>query len=88
MTFLRLLAALSVVVYVQGNTHPSSPPLESHTDSKNGLAIAINKRATCSNGVSVSDEACCAWFPVLDDIQQNMFAGGQCNVEAHESLRL
>ena len=50
--------------------------------------VAVNKRVTCSTGQSVSNEACCAWFPVLEDIQQNMFNGGECNAEAHESLRL
>ncbi|GJE95276.1 lignin peroxidase [Phanerochaete sordida] len=48
----------------------------------------IEKRATCSNGKTVSSAACCAWFPVLEDIQENLFHGGQCGAEAHESLRL
>nr|AAD46494.1 lignin peroxidase [Phanerodontia chrysosporium] len=49
---------------------------------------AIEKRATCSNGKTVSSAACCAWFPILQDIQENLFNGGQCGAEAHESLRL
>lgn len=49
---------------------------------------ALNKRVTCSTGQTVSNQACCAWFPVLQDIQQNLFGGGQCNAEAHEAIRL
>lgn len=52
------------------------------------LGAALGKRATCSNGKTVSDAACCAWFPVLTDIQRNLFNDGQCGAEAHESLRL
>ncbi|KAH9934460.1 heme peroxidase [Epithele typhae] len=46
------------------------------------------KRATCSNGHTASDEQCCVWFDVLDDIQENLFEGSECQEEAHESLRL
>ncbi|EKM51420.1 uncharacterized protein PHACADRAFT_152156 [Phanerochaete carnosa HHB-10118-sp] len=49
---------------------------------------AVEKRATCSNGASVSDQSCCVWVDVLEDIQENLFSGGQCDAEAHESLRL
>ncbi|RPD53510.1 manganese peroxidase isozyme precursor [Lentinus tigrinus ALCF2SS1-6] len=31
---------------------------------------------------------CCVWFDVLDDIQTNLFDGGECGEEVHESLRL
>lgn len=48
----------------------------------------IEKRATCSTGQTVANAACCAWFPVLEDIQENLFNGGQCGAEAHESIRL
>ena len=27
-------------------------------------------------------------FPILDDIQTNLFDGGECGEEVHESLRL
>ncbi|KAL7281055.1 hypothetical protein ACG7TL_004357 [Trametes sanguinea] len=46
------------------------------------------KRATCSGGRTTANEACCVWFDVLDDIQENLFDGGDCGDEAHESLRL
>ncbi|KAI0768821.1 manganese-repressed peroxidase [Trametes elegans] len=48
----------------------------------------ITKRATCSNGKTTANDACCVWFDVLDDIQQNLFNGADCGEEAHESLRL
>ncbi|KAJ7144200.1 manganese peroxidase isozyme precursor [Mycena epipterygia] len=46
------------------------------------------RRAACSNGRSASSEACCVWFDVLDDLQANLFDGGECGEETHESLRL
>ncbi|OBZ76765.1 Versatile peroxidase VPL1 [Grifola frondosa] len=54
------------------------------------LVIAVTaapaKRASCSNGRTARNPECCVWYDVLDDIQQNLFEGG--NQEAHESLRL
>ncbi|KAI0712917.1 manganese-repressed peroxidase [Cerioporus squamosus] len=49
---------------------------------------SVSKRATCSNGKTTANDACCVWFDVLDDIQANLFHGGQCGEDAHESLRL
>ncbi|KAI0092714.1 manganese peroxidase 1 [Irpex rosettiformis] len=49
---------------------------------------APSKRVTCSPGRVVSNAACCKWFPILDDLQTNLFDGGQCGEETHESLRL
>ncbi|KAK0486297.1 manganese dependent peroxidase 1 [Armillaria novae-zelandiae] len=46
------------------------------------------KGFTCSTGQTVQNRACCALFPVLDDIQENLFDGGECGEEVHESLRL
>ncbi|KAI0061055.1 manganese peroxidase isozyme precursor [Artomyces pyxidatus] len=45
-------------------------------------------RAVCSQGRVASNAACCTWFDVLDDIQANLFDGGECGEEAHESIRL
>ncbi|KAJ7666360.1 manganese peroxidase isozyme precursor [Mycena rosella] len=42
------------------------------------------KRAVCSNGRSAASDACCIWFDVLDDIQQNLFDRGECGEETHE----
>ncbi|RPD54032.1 manganese-repressed peroxidase [Lentinus tigrinus ALCF2SS1-7] len=49
---------------------------------------SVSKRATCSNGKTTANDACCVWFDVLDDIQANLFHGGECGEDAHESLRL
>ncbi|TFK82314.1 class II peroxidase [Polyporus arcularius HHB13444] len=49
---------------------------------------SVSKRATCSNGKTTANAACCVWFDVLDDIQADLFHGGQCGEDAHESLRL
>ncbi|KAL0954618.1 hypothetical protein HGRIS_003576 [Hohenbuehelia grisea] len=47
------------------------------------------KRVACDDGVhSVTNAACCALFPIIDDIQENLFDGGECGEEVHESLRL
>ncbi|KAL4252075.1 Peroxidase [Abortiporus biennis] len=53
------------------------------------LSFAMpTKRAVCSNGRTASNAACCTWFDVLDDIQENIFDGGECGEDVHESLRL
>ncbi|KAI1791353.1 manganese peroxidase [Ganoderma leucocontextum] len=49
---------------------------------------SVSRRATCSNGQTTANDACCVWFDVLDDIQENLFHGGECGEDAHESLRL
>ncbi|KAF7440310.1 Versatile peroxidase vpl2 [Pleurotus ostreatus] len=51
------------------------------------LAVPAH-RAKCSKGRTASNDACCVWFDVLDDIQENLFDGGECGEEVHESLRL
>ncbi|KAL4244534.1 Manganese peroxidase 3 [Abortiporus biennis] len=49
---------------------------------------AVIKRVTCSTGQVTANAACCALFPIIDDIQTNLFDGGECGEEVHESLRL
>lgn len=45
---------------------------------------AVTRRATCPDGVhSSANAACCALFPVLEDIQANLFDGGQCGEEVN-----
>ncbi|KAJ6546368.1 manganese peroxidase isozyme precursor [Mycena sp. CBHHK59/15] len=51
------------------------------------LAVPTN-HATCSGGRTAASASCCVWFDVLDDIQLNLFDGGECGEEVHESLRL
>ncbi|KAJ6610687.1 manganese peroxidase 3 [Mycena sp. CBHHK59/15] len=45
------------------------------------------RRATCAGGQTVTNEACCIWFPVLEDILPNMF-NNECGDDAHGALRL
>ncbi|KAJ6578484.1 manganese peroxidase isozyme precursor [Mycena capillaripes] len=52
------------------------------------VAAMPTKRAACSNGRTATHASCCVWFDVLDDIQENLFDGGECGEETHESLRL
>ena len=53
------------------------------------IGSPLNKRVSCLDGKhSASNILCCPWYSVLDDIQQNLFDGGQCGAEARESLRL
>ena len=47
------------------------------------------KRATCPDGKHVTaNAACCSLFAVRDDLQKNLFNGGQCNDMAHDAFRL
>ncbi|KAI0041315.1 class II peroxidase [Auriscalpium vulgare] len=50
---------------------------------------AITRRVACPDGVhTATNAACCALFPVVADIQENLFDGAECGEEVHESLRL
>ncbi|CDO72539.1 Class II peroxidase [Trametes cinnabarina] len=54
-----------------------------------GAFAALTRRVSCPDGVNTAtNAACCQLFAVRDDLQQNLFQGGQCTAEAHESLRL
>ncbi|KAJ7806891.1 manganese dependent peroxidase 1 [Mycena olivaceomarginata] len=50
-------------------------------------ASTPKRRATCAGGQSVQNEACCVWYPVLEDILPNMF-DNECGDDAHGALRL
>ena len=50
---------------------------------------ALTRRVACPDGINTAtNAACCSLFAVRDDIQQNLFDGGQCGEDAHESIRL
>ncbi|KAI0645741.1 heme peroxidase [Trametes meyenii] len=52
-------------------------------------AVPLQRRVACPDGVhTASNAACCQLFAIREDLQKNLFDGGQCNAEAHESLRL
>ena len=49
---------------------------------------AVTKPVTCSTGQTTSNAACCKLFPIVDQIQKDLFDGGECGEEAHSALRL
>lgn len=50
---------------------------------------AITRHVACPDGINTAtNAACCALFAIRDDIQENLFDGGECGEEVHESLRL
>ncbi|KAL1948535.1 hypothetical protein VTO73DRAFT_12610 [Trametes versicolor] len=54
-----------------------------------GANASLTRRVACPDGRhTATNAACCALFPLRDDLQANLFDGGKCNAEAHESLRL
>ncbi|VDB94209.1 unnamed protein product [Peniophora sp. CBMAI 1063] len=50
-------------------------------------SAAVTKRVTCPGGGVTANAACCVLFPVLEDIQANLF-DNECGDNAHEALRL
>jgi hypothetical protein len=48
---------------------------------------AVTPTVTCAGGGITANEACCALFPVLEDIKANMFTDG-CGDAAHTALRV
>jgi manganese peroxidase len=51
-------------------------------------ASAQTRPVTCASGNVVKNKACCALFPVLEDIQANLFDDGECGEGAQAALRL
>ncbi|KAH9978777.1 manganese peroxidase [Lactifluus volemus] len=49
---------------------------------------ALIRRVTCADGQVVSNGACCALYPILQDIQANLFDDGECGEQAHSALRI
>jgi hypothetical protein len=52
------------------------------------VAGALVRRVVCPNGKSVSNDKCCDLFPILEDIQANLFDHGECGEDAHSALRI
>ncbi|KAH8806851.1 heme peroxidase [Flagelloscypha sp. PMI_526] len=48
----------------------------------------FRRKTTCENGKQVSDQRCCIWYDVLEQVQEELFAGGECDEVAHDALRL
>ncbi|KAF8490599.1 manganese peroxidase [Gautieria morchelliformis] len=49
--------------------------------------LAKKSSVTCPDGSTTANEACCAFFPLLQDLQTNLF-GGNCGEDVHETLRI
>ncbi|KAF5370754.1 hypothetical protein D9758_002111 [Tetrapyrgos nigripes] len=50
---------------------------------------AHTRPVACADGVhTASNAACCALFPIVDLLESDLFDGGECGEEVHESLRL
>ncbi|KAI0634192.1 heme peroxidase [Trametes polyzona] len=65
-------------------------PVHAHpTELRHPIKAGLTRRVACPDGKhTATNAACCALFPLRDDLQANLFDGGKCNAEAHESLRL
>ncbi|KAI0634544.1 hypothetical protein C8Q77DRAFT_763975 [Trametes polyzona] len=64
-------------------------PLKWSQSISSAILAALTRRVACPDGKNTAtNEACCQLFAVRDDLQQNLFHGGLCTAEAHESLRL
>ncbi|KAI0796438.1 manganese peroxidase 1 [Irpex lacteus] len=50
--------------------------------------VTAANKVSCGGGRVAGHAQCCKWYDVLDDIQKNLFDGGECGEEVHESLRL
>ncbi|KAI5121583.1 hypothetical protein M0805_009454 [Coniferiporia weirii] len=51
-------------------------------------SAALTRRVACSDGKhTATNAACCAWYPILEDLQTNLF-DNECGQEAREALRL
>ena len=90
MAFKSLLSIVSLLATLQVGNGMCSPPLLYYVFI--GLIVrwtaALTRRVTCPDGNTATNAACCSLFAIRDDIQQNLFHGGLCGEEAHESLRI
>ncbi|KAI0686107.1 manganese peroxidase [Cytidiella melzeri] len=50
-----------------------------------GLAsVTPTTKTTCSGGRIAQSTECCKFYDILDDVQANIFIGGQCDAESRE----
>jgi len=49
---------------------------------------ALTRRVTCPDGSVTANSACCVLFPIMADLQKNLFDNGDCGEGAHEAMRL
>lgn len=86
MAFRALLAAVTLAASAYGTY---AKPLSRAQINRSLRVAALTRRVSCPDGVNTAtNAACCQLFAVRDDLQENLFHGGLCTAEAHESLRL
>ena len=87
MAFKQLLAAISVALTIQ-LSEGMRIFIQCANFSDMSLA-ALTRRVACADGINTAtNAACCALFPLRDLLQDQLFDGGECGEEVHESLRL
>ncbi|KAI0808927.1 manganese peroxidase isozyme precursor [Irpex lacteus] len=47
-----------------------------------------SKQVHCGAGRTAENNKCCKFYDILDDLQTNLFNGGECDAETREALRL
>ena len=89
MAFKALLSIVAIVAAFQGASGMRPVFCGSFSRSDRSCpSAALTKRVACPDGKNtVTNAACCALFPIRDDIQRNLFHN-TCAEEAHESFRL
>ena len=50
-------------------------------------SVLEKRRVNCPGGGVTANAACCSLFPIIRDIQENLFEN-ECGDNAHEALRL
>jgi hypothetical protein len=46
----------------------------------------VTKRVTCATGQTTANAACCALFPLIDDLQETLFDNGECGEDVSSSF--
>ncbi|KAI0031561.1 manganese peroxidase [Vararia minispora EC-137] len=49
---------------------------------------ALTRRVTCPDGNTATNAACCVLFPIVSNLQTNLFDNGTCGDGAHAALRM
>lgn len=92
MTFASL-SALVLVFAATVQVAQGEPPRPLLLMSLTRRASAVSlpqKRATCAGGQVTANAACCVLFPLMEDLQKNLFDDGACgeDVRSLHPLRL
>ena len=83
---LKALSLLLVIIHGANGMSPISIVIQSSKPFF--LVAALTRRVACPDGKNTAtNAACCALFPVMEDLQQNLFEN-ECGENAHEALRL